>query len=74
MFNLKHLINLKRGFDPASDTLPDRFTSTKRKQGAPSEHLPQIKEMVEDYYHHRGWEANGKIRKEKLEELGLRDL
>lgn len=74
MFNLKHLINLKRGFDPASDTLPDRFTSTKRKQGAPSEHLPQIKEMVEDYYHHRGWEANGKIKKEKLAELGLRDI
>jgi aldehyde:ferredoxin oxidoreductase len=74
MFNLKHLINLRRGFDPASDTLPDRFTSTKRKQGAPSEHLPQIKEMVKDYYHQRGWEASGKIKEEKLTELGLREL
>jgi aldehyde:ferredoxin oxidoreductase len=74
IFNLKHLINLKRGYDPASDTLPDRFTTAKRKQGPASEHLPQIKQMVEDYYHHRGWEASGKIKAEKLAELGLADL
>lgn len=74
IFNLKHLINLKRGFDPASDTLPDRFTTATRKQGPASEHLPQIKEMVEDYYHQRGWETSGKIKAEKLAELGLADL
>lgn len=73
-FNLKHLINLKLGFDPASDTLPDRFTTAKRKPGPASEHLPQIKEMVKDYYHHRGWEASGRIKSEKLKELGLSEL
>ena len=73
-FNLKHLINLTRGFDPASDTLPERFATVKRKPGPASEHLPQIQEMVKDYYHHRGWEASGKIKPEKLKELGLYKL
>jgi len=74
MFNLKHLINLNRGFDPASDTLPERFTTLKRKQGAAAEHIPQIEEMLEDYYRQRGWEASGKIKAEKLEELRLSEL
>jgi len=74
MFNLKHMINLKLGLDPASDTVPDRFITTKRKQGTAAEHLPQIKEMVEDYYRLRGWEESGKIKKEKLDELGLEEL
>jgi aldehyde:ferredoxin oxidoreductase len=30
--------------------------------------------MVKDYYHHRGWEASGKIKPEKLKELGLYKL
>ncbi|ODS40750.1 MAG: hypothetical protein A7315_07710 [Candidatus Altiarchaeales archaeon WOR_SM1_79] len=74
MFNLKHLVNLKRGLDPTSDSLPERFITIKRKHGPASEHIPQIKEMVEDYYHHRGWENSGKIKAEKLEELGLVEL
>jgi aldehyde:ferredoxin oxidoreductase len=71
IFNLKRLINLTLGLDPASDCLPERFITIKKKQGPAAGHLPQVKEMVEDYYHLRGWEANGKVTSEKLQELGL---
>lgn len=74
MFNLKRLINLKLGLEASSDNLPERFTNVKRKQGAAAEHLPQINEMIKDYYYHRGWEAGGKIKAEKLRELGLEEL
>jgi len=74
MFNLKHLINLNRALDSATDSLPERFITVKRKKGPASEHLPQIKEMVEDYYRLRGWEASGKIETKKLEELGLEEF
>jgi aldehyde:ferredoxin oxidoreductase len=29
--------------------------------------------MIEDYYRLRGWEPDGKIMAEKLEELGLKN-
>jgi aldehyde:ferredoxin oxidoreductase len=74
VFNLKHLINLKLGLDPASDNLPKRFITKKRKQGPAADHLPPVKEMVEDYYRLRGWGVNGKIKAKKLEALGLKDL
>lgn len=74
MFNLKRLINLKFGLDPASDTLPARLITRERRQGRAANHLPPIKEMVEDYYRLRGWETSGKIKKEKLEQLGLEEL
>jgi aldehyde:ferredoxin oxidoreductase len=74
MFNLRRVINLKLGLDPASDTLPERLVTEKRKPGPAADHLPPIKEMVADYYKVRGWDALGKIEAKKLEELGLEEL
>ncbi len=74
IYNLKHLINLTCGFDPASDTLPERLSTSKRGQGPAAEHLPPVKEMVDDYYRARGWERSGKVKPEKLKELGLKEL
>ena len=71
IFNLKHLINLKCGYNPNSDTLHERFISLKRKSGPLANHLPQIKTMISDYYRVRGWEPNGKITTGKLKELGF---
>jgi aldehyde:ferredoxin oxidoreductase len=72
IFNLKHLINMKRGYDPVSDTLPERFTTLKRKPGPLADHLPPIKEMVKDYYRARGWQPDGTIGVDKLQQLGLK--
>jgi aldehyde:ferredoxin oxidoreductase len=74
MFNLRRLINLKLGLDPASDTLHERLITVKRKQGPAADHLPPIREMVEDYYRVRGWGDGWKIEAEKLEALGLVEL
>jgi aldehyde:ferredoxin oxidoreductase len=74
MFNLRRLINLKLGLDPASDNLHQRFITIKKKSGPAADHLPPIKELVDDYYRIRGWDENGKIKAEKLEELGLKDF
>jgi aldehyde:ferredoxin oxidoreductase len=74
IFTVKHLVNLKLGLDPASDTLPERFLTAPRRWGPAADHLPQIQEMVEQYYRLRGWEQSGEVKKDKLEELGLKEL
>jgi aldehyde:ferredoxin oxidoreductase len=74
IFTVKHLVNLKLGLDPASDTLPERFLTAPRRWGPAADHLPQIQEMVEQYYRLRGWEQSGEVKNAKLEELGLKEL
>jgi aldehyde:ferredoxin oxidoreductase len=74
LFNLKHVINVRRGFDPASDSLPERLVTVKREKGAAADHLPPVKDMVEGYYRLRGWEPSGRIKPGKLKELGLKEL
>ena len=71
IFNLKHLINLRRGLDSASDCLHERFVTVKKNYGPAAEHLPPVTKMVADYYRIRGWEADGKIKPEKAAALGL---
>ena len=74
MFNLRRLINLKLGLDPASNSLHQRFITVERKHGSETAHVSPIKELVDDYYRIRGWDEKGKIKAEKLEELGLKDF
>jgi aldehyde:ferredoxin oxidoreductase len=73
MFNLRRLINLKLGLDPALDSLPERLITVKRGRGPAANHLPPIKEMVADYYRVRGWDAGGKVKVKKLKRLGLKE-
>lgn len=40
IFNLKHLINLRRGCDFSSDYLHERFTTLRRNYGPAANHLP----------------------------------
>ncbi|MBI5376420.1 MAG: aldehyde ferredoxin oxidoreductase family protein [Candidatus Schekmanbacteria bacterium] len=63
MFNLKHEINTKLGLTPDLDTLPERLLTLKRGQGPAADHLPQMKEMIEEYYRIRGWGASGNMRR-----------
>ena len=70
--NLKHLINLKCGYDPSSDTLHERFITLKRKPSPFADHLPPIKQLVSDYYSVREWNKDGTIKAEKLKKLGLK--
>ncbi|MFN2128104.1 MAG: aldehyde ferredoxin oxidoreductase C-terminal domain-containing protein, partial [Anaerolineales bacterium] len=72
--NLKHLINLKCGYEVSSDRLHERFTTLKRQPGPLADHLPQIESMLEDYYPAREWNRDGEIKFAKLKELKLKPL
>ncbi len=74
IYNLKHLINLKCGYVPSSDTLHERFTTVKRKPGPCADHLPPIHQLVSDYYCVRGWNEDGTIKEATLNKLGLKAL
>ncbi|MCP4695808.1 MAG: hypothetical protein GY862_03005, partial [Gammaproteobacteria bacterium] len=60
IFHLKHLINLKCGYDISSDRLHERFTTLKRQPGPLAEHLPQMASLLADYYPAREWDREGK--------------
>jgi aldehyde:ferredoxin oxidoreductase len=74
IYNLKHLINLKRGLKPSSDDLPERFKTRTRQPGPSGDHLPPVEKMVKDYYRVRKWDSTGKIDSAKLQALGLKEL
>ena len=69
--NLKKLCNLKLGFGRKEDTLPDRFTKDKRGSGGSAEYLPNIEEMLGEYYEERGWDREGFPLPSKVEAMGL---
>ncbi len=51
--------NLREGMDPSEDRLPQKLT----RQALPSGHRleeEEMKEMISDYYHLRGWDEKGR--------------
>ena len=71
LFNLKRLINLRLGVTRADDALPRRFLSEPRPSGTAAGVLPDLEGMLSLYYQMRGWDADGRPGRERLEKLGL---
>jgi aldehyde:ferredoxin oxidoreductase len=74
MQTLKKLFNIRQGWRPEDDWLPQRLLSETLPTGVargvgltPDE----LGEMIRGYYRARGWHENGFIPEEKLRELGL---
>ena len=74
---LKKLFNIREGWKPEDDWLPERLLSEPLSTGVargtsltPSE----LREMIQDYYRAREWDEDGFIPEKKLNELGLRAL
>ena len=76
IFNLKRMINVRRGINRKDDTLPARFLTTKRGggEGDAADNLPPLGVMLDEYYSHRGWSEDGIPTKKKLEGLSLPEL
>ncbi len=86
IFNLKRMINVRRGISRKDDTLPSRILTHKRGKGKASfpksdrvrtmriraaEHLPHLGVLLNDYYSVRGWSEEGIPTAKKLKELDL---
>jgi aldehyde:ferredoxin oxidoreductase len=70
-FNLKRLYNVREGITRKDDTLPPRILVHKRGSGGAAESLPNLGEMLNQYYRARGWDEMGIPSAAKLRELGI---
>ncbi|MDG6243915.1 MAG: aldehyde ferredoxin oxidoreductase family protein [Methanolobus sp.] len=61
IYNLERRFNIRSGFTSQDDTLPDRFFASGEIDRA------EFKKAILDYYHFRGWDADGIPNKEKNE-------
>jgi aldehyde:ferredoxin oxidoreductase len=73
----KKLYNLREGWTPAEDTLPQRFlehelpVGTGRRAALPR---ARLHEMIQAYYATRGWDRQGRVPHENVEALQLTDV
>lgn len=74
IWNIERLYNLREGFTRKDDYLPKRFLEQPMAEGPSKGHVVDLDKLLGDYYTQRGWDEQGNITPEKLEELGLTDL
>jgi aldehyde:ferredoxin oxidoreductase len=73
-WNLERIWNLRAGLTAADDSLPARLLKEAHKAGPSAGVVVHLDAMLPDYYHTRGWNADGTPSQEKLVELGLASL
>ena len=71
IWNLERRWNERAGMTGAEDTLPKRILEEPLPSGPAKGKVNRLGEMLPEYYELRGWDTDGKIRPEKLKELGL---
>ncbi|MDI6752959.1 MAG: aldehyde ferredoxin oxidoreductase family protein [Thermodesulfobacteriota bacterium] len=74
IFSIERLYNLREGFTGKDDYLPKRFLEQPLTDGPSKGRVVDLEKLLRDYYQQRGWNEEGEIKPEKLEELGLKDL
>ena len=70
VWNIEKKFNMAAGVE--KDTLPPRLLREALPSGAAKGRVNQLEVMLKEYYDLRGWDAEGKPGKEKLEALGLK--
>lgn len=71
IFNLKRLINNRKGISRKDDTLPPRMQTLKKVGGDIDFDVPPIGQMLSDYYEVRGWSEEGRPSADTVARLGL---
>jgi aldehyde:ferredoxin oxidoreductase len=71
LFNLKRMYNVKLGISRKDDVLPPRLRAEAKPDGSAKGVLPDLDNMLNDYYKLRDWTADGIPTKQKLKELEL---
>ncbi|MDI6824549.1 MAG: aldehyde ferredoxin oxidoreductase family protein [Bacillota bacterium] len=72
--NLARVFNVREGFTRKDDTFPERILSEPIKGGPSKGQLisrDDLNRMLDEYYHERGWNAEGVPTRAKLTQLGL---
>jgi len=73
--NLNRAFNAREGITRRDDTLPSRLTTVPAPKGPPKGQVVELDQMLDEYYSLRGWDKEtGLPRREKLEEIGLKDI
>lgn len=70
MFTVQRLINIRDGYNAATDVLPAKMFQTAKEGFRAGKELP-FKKLMEDYYALRGWNDNGEPTQVTMERLGL---
>lgn len=71
IWNLERWWNERAGLTGKDDTLPKRILEEPLPSGPAKGQVNRLGEMLPEYYRLRGWDAEGRITREKLQELGL---
>jgi aldehyde:ferredoxin oxidoreductase len=72
IWNLEKQFNLASGLTKKDDDLPPRLKTEPAKVGPAKGLVSGIEKMLPEYYELRGWDAEGRPKKETLDRLGLR--
>ena len=72
IWNLEKQFNLGAGLTKKDDDLPPRLKTEPAKVGPAKGLVSGIEKMLPEYYELRGWDAEGRPKKETLDRLGLR--
>jgi aldehyde:ferredoxin oxidoreductase len=71
---LKKLFNIREGWRPSDDWLPERVLSEPLRDGIAQGvklSAEELRAMIQSYYGARGWDQHGFVPEDKLKELGL---
>lgn len=71
VWNLEKQYNIREGWKPEDDRLPDRLVKEPLPEGPSKGMVSRLSEMLPKYYALRGWDEKGYPTQKKLTELGL---
>jgi aldehyde:ferredoxin oxidoreductase len=71
IWNMERDFNNRAGFTAADDTLPPRLLTEALKTGPAKGLVAGLPAMLPKYYELRGWDAQGRLRPETRQRLGL---
>ncbi|MFM8769459.1 MAG: aldehyde ferredoxin oxidoreductase C-terminal domain-containing protein [Rubrivivax sp.] len=71
IWNMERDFNNRAGFTSKDDVLPARLTTEPVKTGPAKGLVSKLPEMLPKYYAARGWDADGQLKADTRERLGL---
>ena len=71
IWNMERDFNNRAGFTSKDDTLPPRLLNEPAKTGGAKGHVNRLGDMLPEYYDLRGWDADGQLKSDTRERLGL---